>query len=237
MNNTPYSEKNKFFYAVVALSVLSVIAASVGIYFTAKKIRSAGEEPTQTSVDWDNHPNTVSTTKANKREKGIKDERTTEPQSTETTVLTTQTTAPATQPDIVCSLPLTSNILKDYSNGTMVKSKTMNDWRTHNGVDFTGEQGDEVKAVCGGKVLKIETEPSWGVVVTVQHDNGLTARYCGLSETSVGEGDIISGGDVIGTLGVIPIESADTPHLHFEMLSDGKYTDPVEALSLQREED
>lgn len=244
MNKSPYAEKNsRFFYTVVAISVLSILAAAVGIFYTAKRIRSAGKEPTNTSVDWDNHSGTVSENKANKDETGVKDDRTTKADESETTENTTEkqsestTAAAATEKAIECSLPLGTNILKDYSNGTMVKSKTMNDWRTHNGVDFTGEQGDEVHAVCGGNVKEIKRDASWGNVIVIEHENGLTGRYCGFDSVSVKEGEKVAKDDVLGTLGVIPIESADVTHLHFEMIKNGEYVDPIEALSMHREED
>lgn len=241
MNKSSASRKNgRNFYIALALSVISVIAAAIGISITAKKISSSVTEPTQQKIDWDNHPASVSETRANKLQTGVADERTTE-KATESDSTKEQqpesTTHTAKEVVIDCSLPLTSAILKDYSAGTMVKSKTMNDWRTHNGVDFTGEQGDEVHAVCGGTVKEILADSSWGNVIVVEHDNSCTARYCGMENVSVKEGERIARDDVIGTLGVIPCESADASHLHFEILKDGKYSDPVEALSMQREED
>lgn len=241
MNNNQFSEKNRFYYTVIALSVLAVLAASVGIYTTAKKIRSRSKEPTHSTVEI-----TLTTEPrekpANRKQPGVKDERTTETTKPEeiseptTKMAETTEAVVTTQHDVECELPLSDDILKDYSNGAPVRSKTMNDYRTHNGVDFTGEQGDEIRAVCAGKVTEIKADSSWGNVVVIEHENGLTARYCGFSDVEVNEGDAVSKGEKIGTLGVIPIESADTPHLHLEMLRDGKYTDPVEALSLQREE-
>ena len=254
MNNSSYTGKsNRGFYAAVVFSVLAVIAAVVGISVTAGKIRSSSREQTQTSVDWDNHSAAVSDTEANKLETGIpydedendevEDDETefTEEDSSagESETESTGETAASvtTEKNIECSLPLGTAILKDYSNGTMVKSKTMNDWRTHNGVDFTGEAGDEGRAGCPGVVKRIENDSSWGNVITVEHDNGLTARYCGIDSVTVSEGETVGARDVLGTLGEIPIESADASHLHFEMMKDGGYVDPIEALSMQREEE
>ncbi len=236
--NSRFEKGGKGFYAVIALSVIALCAAVFGITGMTKKIRSAGEKTTQTTIDWDNHSAVVSETAANKHETGIKDERTTETQSETTEAATGESTREnTTEHTVECSLPLSAAILKDYSNGTMVKSKTMNDWRTHNGVDFTGESGDEIRAVCPGTVKDVFSDTSWGKVVVIEHKNGFTARYCGLDTVNVNKGDDVEKDFVIGTLGVIPIESADTPHLHFEVLSGEKYVDPLEALSMQREDD
>lgn len=243
MNNSPYSGKNKKgFYAALTLSLLAVIAAVVGVGITAKKVRLSVTEPTQTTIDWDNHSSHVSEEEANKFETGVKDERTTEsiPETSEAESETTDestTQAATTEKAEEYSLPMGTAILKDYSNGTMVKSKTMNDWRTHNGVDFTGETGDEIRAVGHGTVEDILVDASWGTVVVLKLDNGTKARYCGIDNINVEKGETVERDFVIGTLGVIPIESADVSHLHFEMLRDGKYIDPIEALSMQREED
>ena len=69
-----------------------------------------------------------------------------------------------------------------------------------------------------------------------RHDS-ISGRYCGFDSVSVKEGEKVAKDDVLGTLGVIPIESADVTHLHFEMIKNGEYVDPIEALSMQREED
>ena len=53
------------------------------------------------------------------------------------------------------SLPLEAGIAKAYSNGEMVQSKTMGDWRVHNGVDFKGTVGDAVKAINNGVVKAV----------------------------------------------------------------------------------
>lgn len=237
-------KKSRSFYIVLAVSVLSVAAAAIGISVTARKISSSLSEPTQQKLDFESTSSAKSEAQANKRETGVADERTTkeeetsQTQSAETTRKEEPTTKAAAKDVVIeCSLPLGKSILKDYSAGTMVKSKTMNDWRTHNGVDFTGEQGSEIRAVCGGVVREITADASWGNIIVIEHENGCTARYCGIENASVKEGEMVARDDVIGTLGVIPCESADASHLHFEVLRNGKFADPVEALSMQREED
>lgn len=244
MNNSPYSGKSKKgFYVAVTLSLIAVAAAAFGVGITAKKIRSTAEKSTQTTVDWDNHSSRVSEEEANKAETGVIDDRTTEsiPETSESeaesTVESTTQAAATTEKAEEYSLPMGTAILKDYSNGTMVKSKTMNDWRTHNGVDFTGETGDEIRAVGHGTIENIFADASWGTVVILKLDNGTETRYCGVDNLNVEKGETVERDFVIGTLGVIPVESADVAHLHFEMLRDGKYIDPIEALSMQREDE
>lgn len=131
-------------------------------------------------------------------------------------------------------LPLGETVDKAFSNGEMVQSKTMGDWRAHNGVDFRGAVGDPVIAVNNGIVKAVYDDVLWGTVVEIDHGHGLLARYCGLGKGSTVEvGARVKINDRIGNLGAIPIESADEVHLHFETRQDGKAVDPFEAMDLQ----
>lgn len=135
------------------------------------------------------------------------------------------------------ALPMGSDIIKDFSNGEMVLSKTMGDWRVHNGVDFGGSAGNEVVAVSDGKVSKVYDDSFWGTVVEIDHGNGMTARYCGLKSGScLPEGSEVKKYDKIGTLGHIPVEISDEDHLHLEIIIDGETVDPLKALNKVRDE-
>ena len=167
-------------------------------------------------------------------------------QSSETTAAPTKPAAPSeTQPDeqaVVAqedgitraehfSLPLLSEVDKPFSGGDMVQSKTMGDWRVHNGVDFRGTVGDQVRAVNNGVVKAVYDDVLWGTVVEIDHGNGLVARYCGLGKGSTAAvGDKVKINDRIGNLGSVPVESADEVHLHFEMRQDGTAVDPMPIL-------
>lgn len=130
------------------------------------------------------------------------------------------------------ALPMGTDIMKDFSNGEMVESKTMGDWRVHNGVDFAGSAGNEVVAASKGKVTKVFDDSFWGTVVEIDHGNGMTVRYCGLqSGSTLPEGSEVEKYDKIGSLGHIPVEISDEDHLHLETLIDGEYVDPLKALN------
>lgn len=130
------------------------------------------------------------------------------------------------------ALPMGTDIIKDYSNGEMVESKTMGDWRVHNGVDFGGSAGNDVVAVSSGKVTKVYDDSFWGTVVEIDHGNGMTVRYCGMKNGStLPEGTEVEKYDKIGSLGHIPVEISEEDHLHLEVLVDGEYVDPLKALN------
>ena len=125
--------------------------------------------------------------------------------------------------------PLQGEVLETFSSGELVKSKTTGIWQTHNGVDIAGTLGDTVCAVNAGKIKSIENDGLWGVTVTIEHADGTKTRYCSLnSGLSVSEGEKIDKGAVIGALGdTADVESSMQTHLHFEVLQNGKYIDPV----------
>ena len=129
------------------------------------------------------------------------------------------------------SYPLGNKIAKEYSKGEIVKNKTTDDWRTHNGIDINGAKGDQVNAICDGEVTAVRDDALWGTVVTIDHGNGITADYCGLEKNStVQPGDIVKINQKIGVLGEIPLENADGIHLHLEMQRDGATISPSDYL-------
>ena len=72
----------------------------------------------------------------------------------------------------------------------------------------------------------------WGIVVEIDHGNTMTAKYCGFqSGTTVKKGDTVKKGGTLGQLGIIPIEQADTPHLHLEITVNGVIVDPLAAMN------
>jgi len=129
--------------------------------------------------------------------------------------------------------PLEGEIIEDFSNGELVKSKTTGIWQTHNGIDISGNLGDTVCATGAGLVTNIENDALWGVTVTIDHQNGLTSRYCNLnSGLAVSVGDRVETGTVIGAIGTTAdIESSLPAHLHFELLQGENYLNPCEYLT------
>ncbi len=131
----------------------------------------------------------------------------------------------------VFSLPLSTDMGRDYSQGEMVFNSTLADWRAHNGIDFKGVIGDTVKAVSAGKVIAVYDDAIWGTVVEIDHHNGVVGKYCGLGKGSTLEVDTaVKINDTVGNLGIVPCEASESSHLHFEMTVNGAPADPLEIL-------
>lgn len=139
-----------------------------------------------------------------------------------------QSEVPVSSAKISFALPIEGKVFTPYSNGELVKSETLGDWRTHNGVDIAADEGAAVKSACEGKVTSVKNDSLWGYVVEISHSDGVTSKYCGLSkQLSVKEGEQVKKGQVIGLVGYVPCESVMPTHLHFECKRDGKYIDPM----------
>jgi murein DD-endopeptidase MepM/ murein hydrolase activator NlpD len=100
----------------------------------------------------------------------------------------------------------------------------------HKGTDFAMAVGQEVPAARDGKVAFAGELPGYGRTVLVTHDGNRSTRYAHLSELAVKAGDSVVSGQVIGLSGATGRVTG--PHLHFELLEDGRPVDPAGRLGL-----
>lgn len=143
-----------------------------------------------------------------------------------------------TLPDF--SLPVSGDIAIDFSDTVPVFSTTMNDYRTHLGVDISASLGTEVIAVADGVVTNVWDDPFMGTCVSIEHAGNAISIYKNLDPT-VPEGIVIGAsvqaGDTIGAVGESAMnELAEEPHLHYEMKINGKHIDPKEHLPFPKPE-
>ena len=135
---------------------------------------------------------------------------------------------PASSSDAPASTqPVSGRVLNSYSGDELVYSKTLGDWRTHNGVDYACAEGSEVSAPCSGKVTETGTDGRWSSVVTLEDASGRLWRVCGVNSPAVKPGDTVTAGQKLGTVGTISCECAEEAHIHLEVLQNGQYLDPA----------
>jgi murein DD-endopeptidase MepM/ murein hydrolase activator NlpD len=94
----------------------------------------------------------------------------------------------------------------------------------HTGVDFRGEPGDPVRAAAAGRVIQAERNGGYGLMVEVDHGNGITSRYAHLSNIAVSEGAQVEVGSLVGRIGSTGRSTG--PHLHYEVRINGEAVDP-----------
>lgn len=95
----------------------------------------------------------------------------------------------------------------------------------HRGVDFAGRSGSDIVAVAAGVVTYSGDRYGYGLLIEVNHGNGLLTRYGHNSVNHVNEGDKVERGQVIAQMG--STGRATGPNLHFEVIKDGRAVDPV----------
>ncbi len=99
----------------------------------------------------------------------------------------------------------------------------------HKGLDIAGRHGDPVLASKSGRVAISSWLRGYGNVIYLNHRDGSQTRYAHLQARYVGAGRSVYQGQTIGEVGNTGHSSG--PHLHFEILRQGKAVNPLPYLS------
>jgi murein DD-endopeptidase MepM/ murein hydrolase activator NlpD len=94
----------------------------------------------------------------------------------------------------------------------------------HPGIDLAEAYGAEIRAAAAGRVVHAGLAGGYGIMVEINHGNGLATRYAHMSEALVEEGEEVDKGAVLGRLGSTGRSTG--PHLHYEVRVDGEPVDP-----------
>jgi murein DD-endopeptidase MepM/ murein hydrolase activator NlpD len=107
---------------------------------------------------------------------------------------------------------------------------TTNSVAFHTGIDFVLAAGNSVYATADGVVVNASKKSDYGNLVVIQHNNKLMTSSAHLERMLVKAGDKVESGQLIGLVGSTGLSTG--PHLHFEVLHDGKAVDPVPYLNM-----
>jgi len=153
------------------------------------------------------------------------------PSTTPTTSTSATTAAVPASAKLSFGMPTDGIVTSGFSGSELIFCATMCDWRVHNGVDISGQVGDEVKACADGVVEGFVEDMLYGNTAIVRHADDSVMYYCGLNDTQmVSKGLNVAAGDVIGYIGEVPCELADGPHVHLALMKDGEFIDPATVL-------
>ena len=94
----------------------------------------------------------------------------------------------------------------------------------HPGVDLVEAWGAEIHATGAGRVTRAGPMGGYGIMVEIDHGNGLVTRYAHMSKALVEEGQDVVQGAVLGKMGSSGRSTG--PHLHYEVRVDGEPVDP-----------
>jgi murein DD-endopeptidase MepM/ murein hydrolase activator NlpD len=98
----------------------------------------------------------------------------------------------------------------------------------HPGLDISAEKGAPIRATASGTVQLAAPSGDYGNLVVIDHGFGLVTRYGHMSKFAVWQGQHVNRGDVIGYVGATG--RATGPHLHYEVLANGKLMNPLQLL-------
>lgn len=125
--------------------------------------------------------------------------------------------------------PLEGEVIKEYAMDNLVYFDAIGEWRVHKGVDIKPKDTLMIESAFAGKVESVSESELTGTEIVIDHGNNVKTLYNNLASSKVKVGDSISRGQVIGNIGkCASIESSDGPHLHFELMVDGKSVNPKE---------
>lgn len=94
----------------------------------------------------------------------------------------------------------------------------------HKGLDFAGKEGSKVYAVADGIISWKGRRSGYGELVEIDHGNGYVTRYAHNKTVIANTGDKVSKGQAIALMGSTGRSTG--PHVHFEVLRDGKSVNP-----------
>ncbi len=128
------------------------------------------------------------------------------------------------------AMPVYGEVVTVFAIDKLVYSNTLEEWRTHSGIDIAASRGTAVKAVADGVVSEIKHDPRYGITVIIEHQDGLKTVYANLATDDVVlPNQRVEKGDIIGSIGNTAVfESKDESHVHFEVLKDNEPVDPFE---------
>lgn len=97
--------------------------------------------------------------------------------------------------------------------------------RFHYGIDIANGVGTDIKAADGGVVTRAGRAGSYGNLIIIDHQNGMSTRYAHLSRIDVKVGQTVEQGQSIAKMGNTGRSTG--PHLHFEVRVGGKAVNPL----------
>lgn len=97
--------------------------------------------------------------------------------------------------------------------------------RPHEGIDVSAPMGAPIVAPAAGVVVRVGREAGYGLVLEIDHGNGIVTKYAHCSRVMVKKGQRVKRGQDIAAVGNSGLSTG--PHLHYEIHINGKVVDPL----------
>lgn len=102
----------------------------------------------------------------------------------------------------------------------------------HVGLDIAVDFGTPVYATAAGTVEQAGWNGGYGRFIRLNHGNGYVTAYGHMSSLAVSAGQQVIKGEIIGFVGSTGYSTG--PHLHYEVMADGKNIDPFYVIKDKR---
>lgn len=97
--------------------------------------------------------------------------------------------------------------------------------RPHEGLDITAPAGTPIEAPANGTVVFVGWEAGYGNTVRIDHGYGVVTRFAHASRVLVAVGNKVKRGQRIALVGNTGLSTG--PHLHYEVVVNGRAVDPL----------
>jgi murein DD-endopeptidase MepM/ murein hydrolase activator NlpD len=141
------------------------------------------------------------------------------------------TEAAKSRPPADMIMPVTGQVTSRFSRARF--HPVLQLFRAHRGVDLSAPMGARVVAPAAGTVRSVGWRLGYGLTVELQHSGGVITRYAHLRSAFVRRGDQVALGTTIAAVGTSGLSTG--PHLHFEVIVQGKAVDPIKFLASTRD--
>ena len=107
--------------------------------------------------------------------------------------------------------------------------------KKHRGIDYGAPTGTPIFAAGSGVIDKLYVSSSYGNYIRIKHANGFSTAYAHMDEFASGleNGSQVTRGQRIGNVGSTGRSSG--PHLHYELLHNGRFVDPLFSLTTEQQ--
>ena len=104
-------------------------------------------------------------------------------------------------------------------------------YKLHTGVDIPASKGETIECANYGTVTRATYSTAYGNYVMVDHGGGYVTLYAHMSKCVVKKGQDVSKGQKLGEVGSTGYSTGN--HLHFEIIKDGNYKNPLDFFTLK----
>ena len=116
------------------------------------------------------------------------------------------------------TLPVSGYISSRYGTSSRLRVST------HTGLDIAAIEGTPIKVIAKGTVTYAGWYGSYGLLVKVDHENGVETWYAHTSKINVKKGQKVKSGDIIALVG--NTGNSTGAHLHLEIRINGRHVNP-----------